>query len=65
MRKTLALLFLGLAMAQEVVVYPGYAEIREPVVLPPSAWVFMGGEACQNPPGLLAAHIPHPPHSRR
>jgi hypothetical protein len=44
MRKTLALLFLGLAMAQEVVVYPGYAEIREPVVLPPSAWVFMGGE---------------------
>jgi len=37
MRKTLALLLLGLAMAQEVVVYPGYAEIREPVVLPPSA----------------------------
>jgi hypothetical protein len=29
MRKTLALLFLGLAMAQEVVVYPGYAEIRD------------------------------------
>jgi len=44
MRKALALLFLGLALAQEVVVYPGFAEIQEPVVLPPAAWVFLGGE---------------------
>jgi len=44
MRKAFALLFLGLALAQEVVVYPGFAEIQEPVVLPPAAWVFLGGE---------------------
>ena len=45
MRKTFALLFLSLAaLAQEVVVYPGFAEIKEPVVLPPSAWVYLVGD---------------------
>ncbi|MFN4073222.1 MAG: hypothetical protein ACK4G4_07395 [Thermus sp.] len=33
-----------LAWAQEVVVYPGFAEVKEPVVLPPSAWVYLAGE---------------------
>uniref|UniRef100_A0A7C2C1D6 DUF4139 domain-containing protein n=1 Tax=Thermus islandicus TaxID=540988 RepID=A0A7C2C1D6_9DEIN len=45
MRKALALLFLGLvALGQEVVVYPGFAEVKEPVVLPPSTWVYLAGE---------------------
>ncbi|WP_117237759.1 hypothetical protein [Thermus sediminis] len=44
MRKSLALLFLSLALAQEVVVYPGFAEIKEPVVLPPSTWVYLAGD---------------------
>ncbi len=36
MRRALALFFLGLsALAQEVVVYPGFAEVKEPVDLPP------------------------------
>ncbi|GLV48154.1 hypothetical protein TJA_13100 [Thermus sp. LT1-2-5] len=45
MRKLAALgLFLLWALAQEVVVYPGFAEIKEPVLLPPSAWVYLAGE---------------------
>jgi len=45
MRKALALLWLGLgALAQEVVVYPGFAEVKEPVHLPPSTWVYLAGE---------------------
>jgi len=45
MRKLVALgLFLLGAWAQEVVVYPGFAEVKEPVVLPPSAWVYLAGE---------------------
>ncbi len=44
MKKAFALLFLGLALAQEVVVYPDFAEIKEPVVLPPSAWIYLAGE---------------------
>lgn len=34
----------ALAWAQEVVVYPGFAEVKEPVLLPPSAWVYLAGE---------------------
>ncbi len=45
MRKPVFLLFLGLlALAQEVVVYPGFAEVKEPVLLPPGAWVYLAGE---------------------
>ncbi|GAA5333984.1 MULTISPECIES: DUF4139 domain-containing protein [Thermus] len=45
MRKLAALgLFLLGALAQEVVVYPGFAEVKEPVLLPPSAWVYLAGE---------------------
>lgn len=45
MRKALALLWLGLgALAQEVVVYSGFAEVKEPVHLPPSTWVYLAGE---------------------
>ncbi|GAB5602834.1 hypothetical protein FJNA_13590 [Thermus sp. FJN-A] len=45
MRKALVLPVLALlAWAQEVVVYPGFAEVKEPVVLPPSAWVYLAGE---------------------
>ncbi|WP_135257272.1 hypothetical protein [Thermus caldilimi] len=45
MKQLLALFSLGLlALAQEVVVYPGFAEVKEPVVLPPSAWVYLAGE---------------------
>ena len=45
MRKRLALLALGLsALAQEVAVYPGFAEVKEPVDLPPAAWVYLAGE---------------------
>lgn len=44
MRKRLALLALGLsALAQEVAVYPGFAEVKEPVDLP-AAWVYLAGE---------------------
>jgi len=45
MKQLLALFSLGLlALAQEVVVYPGFAEVKEPVVLPPGAWVYLAGE---------------------
>ncbi|MGC8877561.1 hypothetical protein [Thermus sp.] len=45
MKKSLALLALGLsALAQEVAVYPGFAEVKEPVDLPAGAWVFLAGE---------------------
>ncbi|WP_038055062.1 hypothetical protein [Thermus amyloliquefaciens] len=45
MKKLLALSLLSLsALAQEVVVYPGFAEVKEPVLLPPSAWVYLAGE---------------------
>ncbi|MDM7324005.1 MAG: hypothetical protein P3W93_003240 [Thermus sp.] len=45
MKRLLALVLLSLStVAQEVVVYPGFAEIKEPVVLPPGAWVYLGGE---------------------
>lgn len=45
MRKALAFCLLGLfSLAQEVVVYPGFAEVKEPLDLPPSAWVFLAGE---------------------
>ncbi|WP_243027945.1 DUF4139 domain-containing protein [Thermus albus] len=45
MKRLLALVLLSLStLAQEVVVYPGFAEIKEPVVLPPGAWVYLGGE---------------------
>jgi len=45
MRRALALFFLGLsALAQEVVVYPGFAEVKEPVDLPPSAWAYLAGD---------------------
>ncbi len=45
MRRALALFLLGLsALAQEVVVYPGFAEVKEPVDLPPSAWAYLAGE---------------------
>ena len=47
MRKHLALLALALglsALAQEVAVYPGFAEVKEPVDLPPAAWVYLAGE---------------------
>lgn len=55
MRKALSLLFLGLiALAQEVTVYPGFAEIKEPLRLPPSAWVYLGGERLEKTvPGSL------------
>ena len=47
MRKHLALLALALglsALAQEVAVYPGFAEVQAPVDLPPAAWVYLAGE---------------------
>ncbi|WP_114313118.1 hypothetical protein [Thermus caldifontis] len=45
MRKLLALFLLGLsALAQEVAVYPSFAEVKEPVILPPSAWAYLAGE---------------------
>ncbi|MCS6869621.1 MAG: DUF4139 domain-containing protein [Thermus sp.] len=55
MRKALALLALALpALAQEVTVYPGFAEVKEAVVLPPSAWVYLAGEKLARiPPGSL------------
>ncbi|GAA6761463.1 MAG: hypothetical protein WHT26_03180 [Thermus sp.] len=55
MRKALALLLLGLAaLAQEVTVYPGFAEVKEPLTLPPSAWVYLGGERLEKTvPGSL------------
>ena len=45
MKRALAFLLLGLsALAQEVVVYPGFAEVKEPLELPPSSWVYLAGE---------------------
>lgn len=55
MKKPVFLLFLGLlALAQEVVVYPGFAEVKAPVVLPPAAWVYLAGEKLsRTAPGSL------------
>jgi hypothetical protein len=51
--RTLALLaLLASALAQTVTVYPGFAEVKEPLTLPRSSWTFLA------PEGLLESLIP-------